>query len=221
MQERLIHYPMFNPLTSPITVHYRPRNRNTYITITHNGEVCIRTPIRDEKHIRKILCERENWIRSKLITIKSIKMTLHTLGENIRFRGECLSIAQLPKLSEMVKKAKNTIDIEKYYSSFYKNEAILTLPSRVSHYARKMDLHPKEIRFKKMRRRWGSCNSEGIVTLNTMMMQLSYTHIDYIIVHELAHLRHMNHSKEFHTLVRSILENEKELRRELKQIRIG
>ncbi|OHD86545.1 SprT family zinc-dependent metalloprotease [Sulfuricurvum sp. RIFCSPLOWO2_12_FULL_43_24] len=208
---------MFDSYTSPITIHYRPRNRNTYITITHNGEVCIRTPIKDEKRIRMILRERESWIRSKISVIASATMTYHTLGETIRFRGECLPITQFLNLSERLKKAKNTIDIEKYYHHFYKNEALLTLPSRVSHYARKMNLHPKEIRFKKMRRRWGSCSSEGIVTLNTMMMQLSYEHIDYIIVHELAHLRHMNHSRDFHALVRSILENERELRKELKR----
>lgn len=212
---------MFNHLISPITIYYRPRNRNTYITVTHEGKVCIRTPIKDEKRVRSLLREKESWIRSKLIAIASNPIITHTVGETIRFRGECFPIDQFSHLSERLKKAKNTIDIEKYYSIFYKNEAILTLPSRVSHYARKMDLHPKEIRFKKMRRRWGSCNSEGIVTLNTMMMQLSYTHIDYIIVHELAHLRHMNHSREFHALVRSILENERDLRRELKQIRIG
>ena len=208
---------MFDSYTSPITIHYRPRNRNTYITITHNGEVCIRTPIKDEKLIRMILRERESWIRSKISIIASATMTYHTLGETIRFRGESLPITQFLNLSERLKKAKNTIDIEKYYHHFYKNEALLTLPSRVSHYARKMNLHPKEIRFKKMRRRWGSCSSEGIVTLNTMMMQLSYEHIDYIIVHELAHLRHMNHSRDFHALVRSILENERELRKELKR----
>src|SRR3990167_5969793 len=154
---------MFDSYTSPITIHYRPRNRNTYITITHNGEVCIRTPIKDEKRIRMILRERESWIRSKISVIASATMTYHTLGETIRFRGESLPITQFLNLSERLKKAKNTIDIEKYYHHFYKNEALLTLPSRVSHYARKMNLHPKEIRFKKMRRRWGSCSSEGIV----------------------------------------------------------
>lgn len=212
---------MFDASISPITIHYRPRNRNTYITITHNGDVCVRTPIKDEKRIRIILREREGWIRSKLTAIAASPLTYHSLGETIRFRGESHPISQFSNLSEMVKKAKKSIDIEKYYSLFYKNEAHLTLPSRVQHYARKMNLHPKEIRFKKMRRRWGSCNSEGIVTLNTMMMQLAYEHIDYIIVHELAHLRHMNHSMEFHALVRTILENERALRRELKQIRIG
>jgi hypothetical protein len=212
---------MFDSHTSPITIHYRPRNRNTYITITHNAEVCIRTPIKDERRIRILLREREGWIRSKLSAIASRQQQHHTLGESIRFRGECVALLQLPQLIKTLEKAKNSIDIEKYYHHFYKNEAILTLPTRVSHYARKMNLHPKEIRFKKMRRRWGSCSSEGIVTLNTMMMQLTYEHIDYIIVHELAHLRHMNHSKEFHALVRTILENERSLRRELKEIRIG
>jgi predicted metal-dependent hydrolase len=53
------------------------------------------------------------------------------------------------------------------------------------------------------------------------MMQLSYEHIDYIIVHELAHLKHMNHSAEFHALVRTILKNEKQLRSELKEIRMA
>jgi predicted metal-dependent hydrolase len=212
---------MFNAESSPITIHYRPRNRNTYITINHNGEVSIRTPIKDEKRLRLILQEREKWIRTKLRERAYAVGLNHTLGETIRFRGECIPVVQLPNLSETLKKAKNILHIEKYYADFYKKEAILTLPSRISHYARKMDLHPKEIRFKKMRRRWGSCSSTGVVTLNTMMMQLSYEHIDYIIVHELAHLRHMNHSKEFHACVRTILKNEKKLRGELKKIQIG
>lgn len=212
---------IFNAAASPITIHYRPRNRNTYITITHEGEVCVRTPIKDEKRIRTIVKEREGWIRSKLTAILSRQYITHTFGETIRFRGDIITVEQLPHLYEMVKKGKNSIDIEKYYYQFYKKEAILTLPSRVAHYARKMDLHPKELRFKKMRRRWGSCDSTGIVTFNTMIMQLSYEHIDYVIVHELAHLRHMNHSQAFHTLVRTILHQEKELRQELKAIRIG
>lgn len=221
MRERLTLSIMFNADTSPITIHYRPRNRNTYITITHQGEVCVRTPIKDEKRIRMILRQREGWISSKLSHIASAPMTHHVLGETIKFRGECVPLTQFAQFAKSLQKVKNSIHIEKYYFKFYKNEAELTLPSRVMHYARKMNLHPKEIRFKKMRRRWGSCSSEGIITLNTMMMQLSYEHIDYIIVHELAHLRHMNHSREFHALVRTILENEKALRGELKQIRIG
>lgn len=211
---------MFNAQISPITVHHRPRNRNTYITITHEGEVCVRTPIKDERRIRDLLREREGWIRSKLQSMHARSSHIHTIGKTIRFRGDIVPLEQFSKLHESVIKSKNSINIEKYYHQFYKNEAILTLPSRIRHYARKMGLHPSEVRYKRMRRRWGSCSSSGVVTFNTMMMQLSYEHIDYIIVHELAHLRHMNHSKEFHALVRTVLSDEREMRKALREIRI-
>lgn len=207
---------MFDSQSSPITIQYRPRNRNTYITITGEGEICVRTPIKNEQRVRKLLEEREEWIRSKLTAIRSRETASHSLGETICFRGETVRLEQFPKLYEIVQKSKNKLDIEKHYHQFYKNEAVLTLPGRVGYYARKIGLHPQEIRYKRMRRRWGSCSSAGVVTFNTLIMQLSYEHIDYIIVHELAHLRHMNHSKEFHALVRSILGNERELRKALK-----
>jgi predicted metal-dependent hydrolase len=212
---------MFDAAISEINVLYLPRNRNTYITITHEGEVRVRTPLKDMKRIRNLLKEKEDWINSKLISLQKRSSLTHTLGSTIRFRGEVMNIDSFEILQKKLKKDENNINIEKYYHQFYKNEAILTLPSRINHYAKKMNLHPSEIRYKQLRRRWGSCNSLGTVTFNTMMMQLSYEHIDYIIVHELAHLQHMNHSKEFHDLVRTILENEKQLRKELKEVRIG
>jgi len=212
---------IFNALTSEVTVLFAPRNRNTYITITQEGEVRVRTPLKDLKRIRHLLKEKEEWINSKLSSLQERSSYTHSLGSTIRFRGEVMSVDSFETLQKKLKKDENGINIEKYYYQFYKNEAILTLPSRINHYAKKMNLHPSEIRYKRLRRRWGSCNSLGIVTFNTMMMQLSYEHIDYIIVHELAHLKHMNHSKEFHSLVRTILENEKKLRSELKEIRIG
>lgn len=212
---------MFDASTSKITVHYRPQNRNTYITITHEGEVCVRTPLKDDRRIRTILREKESWITEKLRTIKTRLSLTHELGKNILFRGEVMDLTSLEFLQKKLKKDDNQLNIEKYYHQFYKNEALLTLPSRINHYTKKMGLVPSEIRYKRLRRRWGSCTSAGVVTFNTLMMQLSYEHIDYIIVHELAHLKHMNHSKEFHDLVKTILFNEKKLRSELKEIRIG
>lgn len=211
---------MFDASTSKITVHYRPRNRNTYITITHEGDVCVRTPLKDDQRIRTLLREKENWINNKLKSIQTRASQTHELGKNILFRGEIMDFASLEFLQKKLKKDENGLNIEKYYHQFYKNEALLTLPSRINHYTKKMGLTPSEIRYKRLRRRWGSCTSGGVVTFNTLMMQLSYEHIDYIIVHELAHLKHMNHSKEFHGLVRTILGNEKKLRSELKEIRI-
>lgn len=208
---------MFDASSSPITVHHRPRNRNTYISITREGEVCVRTPLKGERAVRRLLRQKEEWIRLKLHAIFHKQTLSHRYGETIRFRGEIFQLHQFPRLAKKLEKVQKEADIEKYYHRFYREEAVLTLPSRIEHYARKMGLSPSEIRFKRMKRRWGSCDARGVVTFNTLMMQLSYEHIDYIIVHELAHLRHMNHSREFHALVRTILSNEKELRRSLKE----
>lgn len=209
---------MFDTSTIPITIEHCPRNRNTYIRIDHNGEIKVRTPLKGEASIRRILERRESWIRTKLETLKRSDGEKAVLGESIRFRGEKHPLEKFPHLQKNLEKARNSGEIEKYYHQFYRDEALLSLPSRVAFYARKMNLHPKEIRFKKMRRRWGSCDSLGVVTLNTMMMQLSYEQMDYIIVHELAHLSHMNHSKVFHDLVRLYLPEEKRLRGELRYI---
>lgn len=210
---------MFDSENSSIIIEHRPNNRNTYIHITHNGEIKVRTPLKNESSIRRIIKLREGWIKAKLASLQDTAMDKPVLGEYIRFRGENHPVDQLPSLQKKIEKGKNSINIEKYYHQFYKEEAILTLPSRVAFYARKMDLHPKEIRFKRLRSRWGSCDSHGVVTFNTMMMQLTYEQIDYIIVHELAHLRHMNHSKIFHELVRAYLPHEKQLRFQLRRIR--
>jgi predicted metal-dependent hydrolase len=211
---------MFNLTTSDFIHEYRPKNRNTYITVTKEGVVVIRSAYKDDKKLRTILEEKIDWINDKLEKLKIQGVKKHDLGKNILFRGEIIELERLTILHKKIKDDVNNINIIKYYHQFYKNEAILTLPSRIAYYAKKMGCEPSEIRYKRMRRRWGSCSSTGVVTFNTLMMQLTYEHIDYIIVHELAHLKHMNHSREFHGFVKSILSNEKQLRQELKNIDI-
>ena len=210
---------LFDSLYSSFIHIHVPTNRNTYISLTKEGEVRVRTPLRDEKRVRRMLMDREDWINAKLKILGEAPPS-HSPGETILLRGEIVSVEQIPQLQKALEKSRKSSDCKKYYTRFYHDESLLTLPSRIRHYAQKMDLKPSEIRYKSLRRRWGSCDSNGVLTFNVMMMQLSYRHIDYIIVHELAHMRHMNHSRVFHDLVRTILKDEKVLRQELKAIRM-
>lgn len=84
---------------------------------------------------------------------------------------------------------------------FYKREAVQLLTSRVQHWSAQMNLHPSQVRFREQRTRWGSCSSKRIINLNWRLIVFGPEIIDYVIVHELAHLQHMNHSQRFWDLV--------------------
>jgi len=138
--------------------------------------------------------------------------------------GECYSIDALEaeflrkKLHRL--KDSNSEKIMKCYDDFYKEQAKEYLTQRAKYFASIMQLSYKELKFRKMRSRWGSCSSLGVITFNSELMKLEKMLIDYVVVHELAHLTHMNHSKKFHALVDEYIEDSRNVRKRLKAVRI-
>ncbi len=99
----------------------------------------------------------------------------------------------------------NPLSAKKCTDDFYKAKAKEYLPERVDYWKSIMGTEFNTLRFRCAKRRWGSCNSKGTITLNPYVMKLSHEMIDYIIVHELAHLVHLNHSKDFYALVKMFI----------------
>ncbi|MFS4459126.1 M48 family metallopeptidase [Bdellovibrio sp. HCB2-146] len=84
---------------------------------------------------------------------------------------------------------------------FYKRESVKFLSERVKHWAEQMQLYPSQVKFREQRTRWGSCSSKKVINLNWRLIVFKPEIIDYVIVHELAHLQHMDHSNRFWGLV--------------------
>ncbi|NPA73232.1 MAG: M48 family metallopeptidase, partial [Epsilonproteobacteria bacterium] len=81
------------------------------------------------------------------------------------------------------------------------------------YFSRKMGLYPQDIRFRKAKRRLGSCSYDNILTFNYLAIKLDKKEIDYIVVHELAHIKEKNHSKRFWSIVEKEFPNYKEIRK--------
>ena len=90
------------------------------------------------------------------------------------------------------------------------------LPDRVAHFSALMGVEPTHISINRARTRYGSCSDKGRINFSCYLMRFDERAIDYVVVHELAHLKHLNHSRSFWAFVESILPDYRQRKRLLK-----
>lgn len=200
----------------------KPRLKNSYISVNHELKVILKTPKVSKFYIENLLLDKEQWIRKQLLKLSQNIPEKINLEDELLLFGEVYSVdvdeaVYLRQKLEKLRKS-TKLNILKCYDDFYKHYSSEYLTPRVEYFADKMDLKFTTLKFRKMRSRWGSCSNTGIITLNCELVKVKKELIDYVIVHELAHLVHMNHSRDFHSFVDSYLAASKELRKELKGI---
>ncbi len=171
-----------------------------------------------------LLNDKSAWILKKLQENASKEIIEVNLEDEVLLFGEVYSIdsEEATLLRKKLHRLKSTTpqSIQQAYDRFYKEMAKLYLTQELEKYATIMQLEFSALKFRKMRSRWGSCSSKGVITLNSELMKLEKELIRYVIIHELAHLVHMNHSKEFHALVEAYLPDSKQIRKRLKAVSI-
>jgi len=101
---------------------------------------------------------------------------------------------------------------------FYKEEIQKIIPSLVEKYSNLMQLYPTKISYRKNRRTWGSCNFKNELNFNILLAKYPIFIIEYIVIHELAHIQHKNHSKDFYFLVEKFSPNYKKIEKFFKTL---
>ena len=111
--------------------------------------------------------------------------------------------------------------IEKYIKEWYKKQATEYIAGRVDYYAERIPGEHTGITMENRKGRWGSCSSTGSLTFNWRLIQAPPEIVDYVVVHELCHLKHMDHSPAFWQAVGSVLPDYKARKKWLQENGIG
>ena len=101
-----------------------------------------------------------------------------------------------------------------------RKEAKAYLPERLAMFAELYSFNFNQVRIKNNVSNWGSCSRKGNINLNLRLMTLPEDLRDYVILHELCHLRHPNHGKGFHSLLESLCPDHRKKEKELRKYRI-
>lgn len=145
------------------------------------------------------LYDARNLVEKKLDWLEA---SIKKLSKNSLNEGEFLLLGEVKRMEDF--RIKN-LDL------FYKKEIQKILPTRVEEFSKKMQLFPTSISFRKNKRTWGSCNFKNGLNFNILLMKFPIEVMDYVIVHELSHIKHKNHSKDFWNLVAVYCPNYKEI----------
>lgn len=192
----------------------RSRRRTISLVITKEPALVIRAPFRiSEDYIRELVNRKMGWIQKKLEEINKrpnvVKQYIN--GERFLFLGEeyCLqytgNLKNIRILDKLYIPEKYTKTARKKLIEWYKIQAKKVVIERTKILAEKFEFQPSSIRISGAMRRWGSCNSKRRLNFSWRLIMTPSEVIDYVIVHELVHLVHLNHSKAFWVKVKAIL----------------
>lgn len=181
------------------------------------------------KTIESFVQQSTSWIeeqRHKISTLKQITPMLEWEQKKVAYLGNIyqITIDTSPSPDKIIvlqdhltihPLTGSAADAQKTLIQWLKNQAQHIINSKVEYWSQKMNLHPKSVRFRQQSSRWGSCTSQGTVNFNWRLVHTSQAAIDYVVVHELAHVKHHNHSTAFWEEVRTYIPQYKVAKKEL------
>lgn len=227
-----VHRRPIRAVSSSYTVRRHPRARRLKLRVLRDGSVQVTAPKSARRSgIQAFVDAAGPWIRQRRAALDArrlpaaergpfpARLRLDAIGRLLpvtyvtadaarwRFGRDALTVA----LVEREPAAARRLLI-----GALKSLADRALAPRLIEWAERGNLRPSSVRWRNQKSRWGSCSSRGGISLNVRLLFLDPDVVDYVLVHELAHLDHPDHSPAFHARVASLLPQARALRRRLK-----
>jgi len=215
----------------------RSSRKTVGIAIERNGLVKVTSPLRvSESYINDLLQKKANWIIKKLENIetrvsKANKARGFEEGEFFSYLGKEYKLI-LVRSSDLKKPTVSLEDeeliitipndfqaqrLKEVLKIWYIKRFKLVIEDRIKYYSSIIGVFPQKITIKEQKTRWGSCSAKGNINLNWKLIMAPLEVLDYVVIHELCHMKQMNHSKEFWKLVELVFPMYKRCRVWLKE----
>lgn len=202
------------------------RRRTISVTLHPERGLVVHTPKRYPKHgVEDFLQKKSDWILRHLGSMEAqqarrrkvsweqgaplpllgrsypLRITTGAAMERVGLEEECIAVA----LAGSAPPGQRGEEVRALVVEWYMEQAYRMLGARVELFGRPWGLNPARLRVRAQRRRWGSCSAKGSLNFNWRLILAPLPVLDYVVVHELSHLRHLNHSPAFWELVASLL----------------
>jgi len=205
----------------------RAKRRTIALIVERDGSLTVRAPKRATlQDIRGFITEKTDWIirsREKLKVMAAHSKKEYVDGERFLFLGTEYELRLVPPQRPALKfDGGFTLSVsarergERVFTQWYKTQVWTIFNERVSHYAALHGFEPKQVKVNSAKTRWGSCTSAGTINFTWRLVMAPLEVIDYVVLHELAHLKVKDHSPRFWKLVESICPDFKRQRKWLR-----
>ena len=205
----------------------RSKRRTRAIIIKSDGTLVVRAPAKTtDEAIREFVAQHSAWIEKKRAQLQSavvIPPKEYLPGETFMFLGEShqLEIVEHQKQSLVLngsfKLSESASDrAEIVFERWYREQARRILPERVKWYADQFGFQYEGVKITSAKTRWGSCSSKGSLSFSWRLILAPIEQVDYVVVHELVHTIHHNHSRRFWKKLEAVMPDYKERKKWLR-----
>ena len=212
-------------------VRSRKRRKTISLHIREDGKIIVYAPYHTPKgEIEKFIEEKQSWVVKKISEKeRAIRRAEKEFvrGEEFLYLGESypLEIQDTHHREHPLKLSFGRFVLDEHhikearglFIQWYKKEARARITERIDHYSRRLHLFPKGIKITSAKNRWGSCSRDNRLCFSWRIIMASLSIIDYILIHELVHIKEKNHSRRFWNDLESIIPDYRKHRLWLKE----